>query len=194
MPHILGLSRPLTPGSVDLRVATDKYNSSSCTSTWWSENDVLYTLDGGEYVWTFNRFQNVTIPKGAIITSAVMSLVPKWWGSAPAPADLVSVGIQQADNAAATSGASDIQARFSGLGSTLDWITSGWTLGNPQGSPDLSSALQSLVNRSGWASGNALVVVTRNKVLSTVGLACHSGPSYAGNSSNIPRFQASYLA
>lgn len=194
MPTILGLGLARTPGAVDLRVATDKFNSSSCSATWWSEDDILYVLDGDGFVWTASRFQNVTIPKGALITSAVFELTSKWFGAPPLSTDLLSVGIQQVDNAPTISGYADIQGRFNALASTVDWPTVGWVAGSAWQTPDLSTALQALVDRSGWASGNSLVILTRNKVVSSTGIGCHSGPNNGGVTTRLPRFQAGYLA
>lgn len=193
-PILLALGvKPLVPGGVDLRAGTDKYNSTSCTSTWWAEASPLYVLDASEHVWTFNRFTGVTIPKLASITAAYFDLTPSFLSGTPS-GDLITVGIEQADNAPATTGYADIISRFNALPATVDWSPDSWAANTAQSTPDLKSQLQALVNRSGWASGNALVVITRSKTVGSVSIQAHSGPNNGGVPARIPRFQADYLA
>lgn len=194
-PRILGAGAPPpAPGSIDLRAGPDKYNSTSCTSTWWAEAAPLYTLDDTGHVWTFNRFTGAAIPKGATITDAFFDLVPSYISGTPAGGDIVSTGIEQADNATATTGYSDIISRYNALPTTVDWSPSSWVVNAAQSTPSLKTQLQALVNRSGWASGNAIVVITRSKTVASVAIQCHSGPNNGGVPARIPRFQADYLA
>lgn len=192
---LIALGRPRTPGSVDIRVATTSGNSSSCTATWWSDTDHLYILDAEEHVWTFHRFQNVTIPKGATITAAHIEVTPRWFSSTPAGPDSILIGVEQVDNAGATSGYADIKARFAALPDTVEWSAASWAVNTPASSPSLAAQVQELVNRSGWASGNSLVVVTRTKAgFTTVGGQAWSGPSSPGDLTRVPRLIADYLA
>ncbi len=195
MPVILGLGVPLTPGSVDLRVGVNKYQSSSCTASWWSEDDHLYILETGEHVWTFSRFSGVNIPKGATITSAHIEVTPRWFSGSPSGSDAIRVGVEQADDAAATTGYADIKSRFAALPATVEWSASAWVANSAASSPSLVSQVQDLVDRSGWVSGNSLVALTRTKDgYASVGAQAYSGPSSSGTPSRIPRLVVEFLS
>lgn len=98
------------------------------------------------------RFTNVTIPKGATILSAKVTLNS---GSGPlaSGANLKLQGIAE-DNTADYS--TDPSSRALTTASVLwhGFTQSGF--GVYQDSPDITSIIQEIVNRTGWASGNAL--------------------------------------
>lgn len=97
------------------------------------------------------RFTGVEIPRGATITSAVLELMIDRYGD---PA--VYLYAQAADNPPDFSAASPrgraygkafVRWQAQGLGD-------GW-----QAAPDLTTVIQEVVNRPGWQSGNALVLL-----------------------------------
>lgn len=110
------------------------------------------------------RFTNVTIPRGALIQAAAIDL---YLGFAPTFDDAqCSIGAHNHDDAPAfpaAAGANDVNTRLAsmttaavawnadGLLSSPGWVTS----------PDISAVVQEIVNRSGWASGNAIVVILK---------------------------------
>jgi len=105
------------------------------------------------------RFPNVNIPQGASITSCILkvknktndnSTNVKWkiyfndTGNAVAPADCSDY-----DNKPVTD--------------PVEWnITEPWSAYSWHESPDLSSILQAVINRSDWQSGNALMILIKN--------------------------------
>jgi hypothetical protein len=97
------------------------------------------------------RFQNVTVPNGATITAASIS----FYVTASAPDLTCTVYMDASDNAVTfTTTRYDI----SNITNTSNYATftangTGWT-----DSGDLSAAVQEVVNRAGWASGNAMAV------------------------------------
>lgn len=115
--------------------------------------------------WAGFRFTNITIPAGATIRSAYITVCPTA-GTEDEP--LVDITFQDADNAAIfTTGASDITNRS--RAATTSWSSAnlgsdGLLLFN---SPDLSASLQPVINRAGWASGNALAVIMEGGVTTT---------------------------
>jgi PKD repeat protein len=106
------------------------------------------------------RFTNVAIPNGATIVSAKLSTAPEatdrykalsltYWG-------------ESANNAApfGTSGTAKMSARVRTLNSVAYPNVPAWVSSNVYyDSADLASIIQEIVGRSGWVSGNALVIL-----------------------------------
>ncbi len=117
----------------------------------------LYSGDwsSGDYDWASGfRFTGVTIPQGATITSAYLTL-----NSAG-----VSGAIQQkfingeaADNAATFSTAADYNGRTR-TSASVSWTAGAWTSGTWYNSTDITTVVQEIVNRAGWTSGNAMAL------------------------------------
>lgn len=108
--------------------------------------------------WAGFRFQNVTIPQGATIHSAVLTI---FVGSSTGDEPKHTFYGQAADDAGVfTTGASNISSRTRTTANVLwdnaDLGVSGITA---KAVPDMATVVQEIVNRAGWASGNALVIV-----------------------------------
>jgi hypothetical protein len=105
------------------------------------------------------RFTGLTIPRGASITRAYVQFQADERGT---EATNLTVHAQNADNAATfTSTAFSISSRPRTAASAA-WVPPTWAAGAAgpdQRTSDLSSVIQEVVNRSGWASGNALAVI-----------------------------------
>ncbi len=101
------------------------------------------------------RFTNVTVPQNATITSATISFYVDSVNNSVA--NSCSVKLQAADNPltfAATKW--NISLRPTTVnGGSFGASTTGWN-----DSTDISAAVQEVVNRSGWVSGNAMAVIT----------------------------------
>ncbi len=104
------------------------------------------------------RFQNVTIPQGATISSAIIRFV----------ADDTDTGIsgtaliycEDIDNATTfTSTDDDITDRTLTTASDTWTNIESWVSGNSYDTDDISSSVQEVINRGSWASGNALNVI-----------------------------------
>ncbi|HET56883.1 MAG TPA: hypothetical protein ENN35_00390 [Deltaproteobacteria bacterium] len=73
----------------------------------------------------------------------------------------LNIYMNDADDAVAPTTA----GQFDGLSltSAVGWnITAAWSEGSQYNSPDISSIVKDVIGRSGWSSGNALMVVIRN--------------------------------
>jgi hypothetical protein len=106
------------------------------------------------------RFPGVMLPQGARITAAwVQFRVDE---VSTAAADLTVAG-QAADSAAAFMAASKNISSRPRTTAIVPWTPAPWPTvsdrGEAQRTPDLSSVLQEIVGRPGWASGNALVLI-----------------------------------
>lgn len=107
----------------------------------------------------FCRFPNVTIPKGATIISAVLTIRT----TSTARADTVvfaNIYASQADNPSAPGTNAAVFALSGGSGSGT------WNVGAPvaantnYNSPSLTTVIQEIIDRAGWASGNAILLFT----------------------------------
>ncbi len=102
------------------------------------------------------RFQNVTIHQGTTIISATFSCYVL---STSSPTGC-KVQCEAADNSATFS--SLVKFDISARSKTADFVNWG-TFGTPPGwqsPPDIKACVQDVISRSGWASGNALSVIT----------------------------------
>ena len=98
------------------------------------------------------RFQNVTIPPGAVINAATLSMKKPGFGD-PGGATTLIYGIAE-DNTADMS--TDPKGRTKTSASTAYNFPSFTVANTVYTSGDISAQIQEIVNRAGWASGNAL--------------------------------------
>jgi PKD repeat protein len=132
------------------------------------------------------RFAGVEIPQGATILDAYVQF----------QVDETSTGVtsltiegQAGDNAAAfTYSTRNISSRARTSASVL-WSPVAWTTvgaaGPDQQTSNLSSIIQEIVNRSGWSSGNALVLII-------TGSGERGAESYNGSQSGAPLLHIEY--
>ena len=106
------------------------------------------------------RFNNITIPQGATINSASVQFQVDETNSGTTS---LSIRGEAKDNAATfANGNGNITSRPATV-ATVPWSPVPWTVvgaaGPDQQTPDLATIIQEVVNRSGWASGNSLVII-----------------------------------
>ncbi|HVF82072.1 MAG TPA: alkaline phosphatase PhoX [Flavisolibacter sp.] len=138
-----------TPGAMDL-----------------TSSDLEIMLDGTKKQMIGIRFTDVTIPQGATIHRAYIQFSNKG-DKAPVLGDAY-ITAQDTDNALSfTATAFNITSR-TGVAAPVLWAGStsatwgtaaGGAAGAEQRTPDLKTVIQPVVNRAGWATGNALVVL-----------------------------------
>jgi hypothetical protein len=130
-----------------------------------TSSDLEIMLDGSKKQMIGVRVANITIPAGAVIQSAYIQFSTK--GDTNPVLGNAYLSIQDADNAATfTTTAFNITSRTRVLDSVLwtgsnstTWGTgSAGVAGPDQKTPDLKTLVQTIVNRPGWASGNALAL------------------------------------
>lgn len=114
------------------------------------------------------RFTNVTIPSGAMISDARLTVKivdstsdePKHRlrGQLAANPGTFTTTSNNIDSRARTT--AQVDWNVADLGATTDSL---WEWGSPNGSPtsgaNLSSIIQEIINQGGWASGNAVVLI-----------------------------------
>jgi len=139
--------------------------------------------DGSALNNAFSRFVNVTIPKGATITSAYI----QYRAVSSIGLANVQTSIYMSKEANPTSpntyaayNAKPTTTAFANWDAPPAWVSGTW-----YGSlVDISSVVQEIVNQSGWVSGNAMLVLHKNRKpsgsQSTLTYNVHSqGSSYA---------------
>ena len=130
------------------------------------------------------RFQNVAVPTGAVITAAYLEFTTDVANLGSA--DLTIEG-QAADNPGTfASGSGDISSRPT-TSSSVPWAVPAWdTAGQTHQSPSLVPIVQELIDRPGWASGNALVVLVS-------GTGRRTARSYDANPAKAPLLHIDYV-
>jgi len=101
------------------------------------------------------RFQNITIPKGAVITSAVIQFMPKWNDNSYDPS-LMIYG-EKSDNASTFTNESNNISHRNKTHSSVLWQTQNdWNSKQYHNTPKVTSIVQEIVNQTGWHSGNSM--------------------------------------
>ncbi len=191
-------------------VASDDDITSYFDGSWrlWKEGLGMIEEAGGRWDTTNERyvtgmrFRNVTIPKGAIVTSAVIEFVSDQTNTAGTVKTKFTG--QADDNPGAFTTLADLQARrgtvmggannshLTSAQVTWDGISS-WYINSSYLSPNLSTIAQEIINRPGWASGNDMVIFWDDaEGRSTGDKAVRSAYSYDGHYSQAPRLNLTY--
>ena len=143
------------PTGVNLQVAAstdDCYrwsvNGFDCTTS----NDFVDTINGGSGASTGLRFNGVTVPQGATITTAYLTYRARFTGATPGGGTIRG---QNADNALTFTDWSNYDGRPRTTAS-VHWTPSAWVADTDYTSPELKTVIQEIVNRPGWTSGNAM--------------------------------------
>lgn len=107
-----------------------------------------------------HRFTNVTIPPLAVIVSAVLTV--RCWSGTSGPSCFTKLLALAEDNPTIPTSSADWNARAVTT-AQVDWdIATGWSSGVDYSTPNFATVIQEIVNRAGWASGNALVTVWKD--------------------------------
>jgi hypothetical protein len=133
------------------------------------------------------RFTNLSIPKGATITSAYIQFNTDETGHNDAT--VLNIYAQNSDNAPTfTSTAYNVSSRAKTTASTV-WDVPLWNVLNEQGTaqqtPELKELVQEVVNRSGWTESSALAFIIQ-------GTGKRTADSYEGGASKAPSLHIEY--
>ena len=118
--------------------------------------DILMGYTGTHTYKTYARFPGISIPKNATISSAYVRWVvyDRYLGSV-----VMSIACENVDDSAALTTWDNFKNRpLTSSPVTWNFSTSGNSNGDIKNTPSIKDAVQSIVNRSGWVSGNALLV------------------------------------
>jgi len=183
-------------GSVDVRVLmssddAEEDEGGGSVSTGSSDLELVLDAGTGSGLQTVGiRFQNVDIPVGATITSAVIEFTQDEDRSGNV--DLV-LRAQAVDNPSSfTSASGSISSRPQTI-ALVNWpITARWSSVSKQQTPDLSALVQEVVSRPGWSANNALVFIITGSSTSRRVAESWNGASGHGDLTRAPRLLIQY--
>ena len=132
------------------------------------------------------RFTGVTIPQAATIDAATL-VVETRFTSVDDPN--LQIHMEDVDSAVDFATTADVNDRVITTAFTA-WVATGIGVGT-RTSPDFTTAVQELVDRGSWASGNAAVVLARGKSDAT---GLFNVKSYDDSSANAPKLDIDYTA
>jgi len=116
----------------------------------------------------------VPVTKGVMITNAYVEFTCDETKSGTAPVNLIIEGQLAANPATFTTAANNLTGRAPWTKAQVAWTVENWTAaGQVSKTPNLAAILQEIVNQSGWAGGNALVIALRDdKSKPSTGIRC----------------------
>ena len=134
--------RKLTPDAYDLNLASEIAG---------------YWKFGQEEYGSGLRFTGISIPKGSTIISANITFTAQITNADGTPRTRISG--YDADNPSVFSTSADFDARYAvNTDAVVDWDIGAWVMDSEYTSPDIKTVIQELIDRSGWSSGNAMVL------------------------------------
>jgi len=111
---------------------------------------------------TFVRFPNITIPAGSTISSVFIRFTA--YSSKTGTVNNARISLNDVDDAVAPTDVASADALVLTTNKT-DWnAVPAWTDGTTYDSADFASALQEVVDRGGYSSGNAITVLVKENV------------------------------
>ena len=171
--------------TVEVRVnsSADDAEERSDGDMYLDSSDLELVYDGGNQM-VGMRFRDLQIPQGAIITNATVEFETDETNDS-----LTSLLIQAEavdDAAAFTSSDNNISSRPRTV-TAVNWLNiPAWnSTSEKHQSPNISTVIQEVVSRSGWNSGNDLVLII-------TGTGERTAESYDGESSNAPLLHIEY--
>lgn len=192
LPLMLDMSADAAATSLTTNVTASSDDARSTDQNGFSATEPSALVGAGNQRPNVNgyRFANLAIPRGAIIDAASFSLVKQGdqWQQFQ-----VSFGFEASDDAATFSSASAPAARprTTAQVALSDNIqrTGGvrYTLGNKAA---LASALQEVVNRPGWQSGNAVALIAHGAP--TTGWSRLGFATFDAGAAQAPRLEVTY--
>ena len=130
------------------------------------------------------RFHDAPIPQGSRILRAVVRLAA--WSSRGEPASL-AIHLEGVDDALTfAKSPGNISSRTLSSQSVL-WAPGAWTVGAWYETSDLSSLVQEIVDRPGWAAGNALAILFQ------IGTGHRNAISSDSDGGRAPILQVEYM-
>ncbi|GAB5417812.1 MAG: hypothetical protein Crog4KO_24400 [Crocinitomicaceae bacterium] len=133
-------------------IAGDMYLASS---------DLEIGNDGGDEQYVGLRFQNVSVPQGAVISNAYIRFRADENDGAGSQLNIY-IAAEDVDNAASFTAANNNISNRTLTTAQYTWpdgSVPAWSNPNLYNTPDISALIQEIVDRGGWANGNAMAFV-----------------------------------
>ncbi len=142
-----------------IAVSTDDAEQRQNGSVTLGGGDLEMVVDGSNTQTVGMRWTNITIAKNATILAAWIQFRA---ASSNSGGTSLTLRGQAADNAATFVSSSNNVSSRPRTTATTTWTPAAWTSGQSgtaQRSPDLTAVIQEIVNRPGWAAGNAIAMI-----------------------------------
>ena len=116
----------------------------------------------------------LAVSKGIQVSKAYVEFTCDETKGGTSPVNLVIQGQLIANAPAFATTAKDLSSRTTRTKAQVSWSVENWTtVGQKSQSADISSIIQELVNQTGWASGNAIVlIISDDKSKPSSGVRC----------------------
>lgn len=185
----LAPKRSAADTTVEVRVSADNDDAEERSSNGWmylDSSDLELAQDSTSTDTVGMRFTGLGVPQGRTITNAYIQFQADERDSGSVSLTIRGQDIDDAPTFTSASGniTSRTATSASVAWSPLAWNTRGQA-GLDQRTPDISSIIQEIVDRSGWSSGNDLVIVI-------TGTGTRTAESYDGDSSGAPLLHIEY--
>ncbi|HEU4419724.1 MAG TPA: hypothetical protein VFT55_12365, partial [Planctomycetota bacterium] len=175
LPVILELA--MTTGNDDVEQSSTKVDRSS--------KSLEMVMDGTMSQVVGLRFQGVTIPRGASISSAYVQFAAEKVTSTPAR---LRISGEASDNAAAFNPAHSLSSRPA-TRADVTWAPAAWRIPHEEGpdqrTPNLKNIVQEVTSRPGWNPGNSMV-------LTITGTGCRTATSYEKRRASAAKLVVTY--
>jgi hypothetical protein len=175
--------------TLEVRVAAKKDDAEESESGGmdFQDNDLDLVYDRDNQNQTVGvRFTAVDIPQGATVLSAYLQFQVADTSSEATSLTLEAEGIDHAPQFSGKPGNISSRARTT---AAVTWSPPPWNtigaVGLDQRTTDLSSVVQEIVNRPGWSSGSALVIII-------TGTGTRVAESYNGDPAGAPLLHVEY--
>jgi len=158
---ITGLTFPLIiDPAVDVQVGATENDGSMYTGTnGFDATDLnqagYYNAGGYGYFGCFLRFSSVAVPASTIDTAYLTLSAHDTLSSTELK---TSITAEDADNPAAITTAADWNSRARTTAKVYWDDIATWTVNNQYNSPEIKAIIQEVVDRAGWASGQAMII------------------------------------
>ncbi|MEE9345764.1 MAG: hypothetical protein V3U88_09190 [Methylococcales bacterium] len=160
-----GLFSPVKAAIIDIRISASSDDAEENTATGKvnrGSSDLELVDQGSLFQLVGMRFNSLDIPQGATITNAYIQFQADETHSGTTT--LVIEGQATDDASTFTNANTNISSRPL-TGATVNWDPAPWTTvgeaGSDQQTPDITSVIQEIVDRSGWSTGNSLAIIIR---------------------------------
>jgi uncharacterized protein YjiK len=174
--------------TVEVRVAasTDDAEEKATGGMRLASSDLELVFDGGDQT-VGMRFNAVTVPRGATITNATIQFQVD---EVHSEATSLLIQGEAADDAATFAGTKLNISSRGRTASAVPWTPVPWTTkgqaGPDQQTPDIGGIIQEIVNRTGWTSGNSVVLII-------TGTGVRTAEAYDGVPGAAPLLHVEYV-
>jgi len=134
------------------------------------------------------RFQGLTIPPGSTILTAIIRMIAKT--SRTGTGHRQTIACEDTDDAGTFTTASGNLSTRTPTDATINWTSGNTSSGSPYDTDDFAAVLQEIIDRPGWASGQAVAFIFRGS-----GVRDHAQDCYSyDNGSNFEQLRITYTS